>query len=281
MKGHPALKLGRSSAFTLIELLVVIAIIAILAAILFPVFAQAREKARAISCLSNMKQIGLGMAMYSQDYDESMILNTRSYATTSGDWHGQWAQEIQAYIKNTLLFSCPSGTNKDVRTIYTNAKGTTPNVGGIQVPWQGALGANELIVKAAGCEFLNGDCGGNGYQITPVKLAELGKPADIPVIADCSYIIWPDIDRVINPNPTGAPWDGGFNAVPAFARHSGSGSNIAFADGHAKFRQQGSMTLDPNRATLPNPCSSYQFQDNGCQRYKYKMPICPDDDRVK
>src|SRR5579862_5972441 len=74
----------RNSAFTLIELLVVIAIIAILAAILFPVFAQAREKARGISCLSNVKQLGLGVLMYVQDYDETFPIGAQQ------DWNNSW-----------------------------------------------------------------------------------------------------------------------------------------------------------------------------------------------
>ena len=93
--------------FTLIELLVVIAIIAILAAILFPVFAQAREKARAISCLSNMKQIGLGQLMYAQDYDEQF---TSGVLPTSGPGFPGigWAGQMYPYVKNTQLFKCPN-----------------------------------------------------------------------------------------------------------------------------------------------------------------------------
>src|SRR5579872_7481927 len=82
----------RRSGFTLIELLVVIAIIAILAAILFPVFAQAREKARAITCLSNLKQIGLACTMYTQDYDETL-----PFAWSA---QGGWYNLLQPYIKN-------------------------------------------------------------------------------------------------------------------------------------------------------------------------------------
>jgi len=108
--------------FTLIELLVVIAIIAILAAILFPVFARAREKARQSSCLSNLKQIGLAHLMYAQDYDESFlagryhgvcIFGHLHNAGASGDIYAindyqGWATHIHPYINNTQIFRCPS-----------------------------------------------------------------------------------------------------------------------------------------------------------------------------
>jgi len=92
---------ARGNAFTLIELLVVIAIIAILAAILFPVFAKAREKARTASCGSNLKQIGLALKQYSQDYDE---VNVRIYFNSTTRWH----QAVQPYMKSTDLFRCNS-----------------------------------------------------------------------------------------------------------------------------------------------------------------------------
>jgi len=108
--------------FTLIELLVVIAIIAILAAILFPVFAEAREKARAISCLSNMKQIATAAQMYVQDYDEHLFFRasgpnrataSRTGAVTpAGDavdyWHEVWWNALMPYIKNNQVYTCPS-----------------------------------------------------------------------------------------------------------------------------------------------------------------------------
>ena len=90
--------------FTLIELLVVIAIIAILAAILFPVFAKAREKARQSSCLSNTKQLGIGVLSYAQDYDE---LLPRTAITVPGGNHG-WQTLIHPYVKNDQIFTCPS-----------------------------------------------------------------------------------------------------------------------------------------------------------------------------
>jgi len=100
-------------AFTLIELLVVIAIIAILAAILFPVFARARENARRSNCMSNLKQIGLGMMMYSQDYDDHLTASSLAddnIATPDGVVHatGLWTGMIYPYIKSYQLFNCPS-----------------------------------------------------------------------------------------------------------------------------------------------------------------------------
>jgi len=99
--------------FTLIELLVVIAIIAILAAILFPVFAQAREKARGASCLSNAKQMGLGMMMYVQDYEESLPPNQAYYAEIGGGplVRHTWADMIYPYIKNGTAHADNNGSS--------------------------------------------------------------------------------------------------------------------------------------------------------------------------
>jgi prepilin-type N-terminal cleavage/methylation domain-containing protein/prepilin-type processing-associated H-X9-DG protein len=104
----------KRKGFTLIELLVVIAIIAILAAILFPVFAQAREKARAISCLSNTKQLGLADIMYGQDYDEA---GPSGYNTAGNG--GGWACQLYSYVKSKGAYKCPddplvSGANTGV-----------------------------------------------------------------------------------------------------------------------------------------------------------------------
>src|SRR3712207_6069133 len=94
----------RKRGFTLIELLVVIAVIAILAAILFPVFAQAREKARSAACLSNTKQMGLGVSMYAQDYDEVLPMGGNGGPTGANRWY-HW---IQPYTKNRQIGICPS-----------------------------------------------------------------------------------------------------------------------------------------------------------------------------
>ncbi|MDR3708472.1 MAG: DUF1559 domain-containing protein [Capsulimonadaceae bacterium] len=112
-------KKGVAPGFTLIELLVVIAIIAILAAILFPVFATAREKARCTACLSNEKQLGLALIQYSQDYDERLPSGTCTYANPCGtpaagaNFVGMgWGGEIYPYVKTSAAYTCPDDTQQ-------------------------------------------------------------------------------------------------------------------------------------------------------------------------
>lgn len=111
------MKLKRTG-FTLIELLVVIAIIAILAAILFPVFQKVRENARRVSCESNMKQIGLALTQYTQDYDEKFVSGATGHEPYSG-----WAGQVYPYIKSTGVFHCPDDPTGSVNIPAT---GTTP-----------------------------------------------------------------------------------------------------------------------------------------------------------
>jgi prepilin-type N-terminal cleavage/methylation domain-containing protein/prepilin-type processing-associated H-X9-DG protein len=103
----------KSHGFTLIELLVVIAIIAILAAILFPVFAKVREKARQASCLSNEKQLGLGFAQYNNDYDDTMPNGRSPYDSAAG-----WAGQIYAYVKSNNVYRCPDESSAGVASSY-------------------------------------------------------------------------------------------------------------------------------------------------------------------
>jgi prepilin-type N-terminal cleavage/methylation domain-containing protein len=113
------MKSSKRYGFTLIELLVVIAIIAILAAILFPVFAKVREKARQISCLSNMKQLALGEVQYNQDYDEKYAPGASTYGLGTG-----WAGQIYPYVKSVNVFICP-----DDNSPYLHAGGTNNDSG--------------------------------------------------------------------------------------------------------------------------------------------------------
>jgi prepilin-type N-terminal cleavage/methylation domain-containing protein/prepilin-type processing-associated H-X9-DG protein len=123
----------RPRGFTLIELLVVIAIIAILAAILFPVFAQAREKARQSACLSNLKQIGTGLMMYTQDYDEAFPCNWFGglWPTTPDGKQYKWMDAIYPYVKNEQVFTCPSdGTTRKKYIFFQHlAKSSQDNWG--------------------------------------------------------------------------------------------------------------------------------------------------------
>ncbi|RYX83583.1 DUF1559 domain-containing protein [bacterium] len=205
---------SNSSAFTLIELLVVIAIIAILAAILFPVFARARENARRASCQSNLKQIGLGVLQYVQDYDETYPLNTRG-ATTGGNDYALWMVNIYPYVKSTQIFNCPSGKN------IQNLSFTSP---ALTFAWIRSYGMSELVTSA----FNN-----------PIKASQVGKTSEMALLGDCTFTIWNSPGRVYNANSddiTSAP------LVPAesMARHLG-GSNVAYMDGHVKYIPQSKM----------------------------------------
>lgn len=114
-----------SKGFTLIEILVVIAIISILSAILFPVFARTRENARKTSCLSNLKQLGMGVQMYSQDYDEKIPAAYLYWVTGNTNYLNSWMQLVMPYVKNAQVCECPSysaasiysenGPNKQIR----------------------------------------------------------------------------------------------------------------------------------------------------------------------
>ena len=208
----------RRRAFTLIELLVVIAIIALLAAILFPVFARARENARKTSCLSNAKQIATGVAMYTQDYDEYMVPLGNDTAPSASPIipaaYSWWPDLIYPYIKSRQVFFCPSATPKTTVSIGMNH----PQFGYWQV---GAVGATSL------------------------SLADIAKPAQSVVFADSGRVpnptAEPDTWTSTQPTqlfrtPDNLPWytdyAGGFGEH-AFNRHLDA-CNFVFGDGHAK-----------------------------------------------
>ncbi len=209
--------------FTLIELLVVIAIIAILAAILFPVFAQAREKARAISCLSNLDQQGLAMQMYVQDYDETFPINLylNNYGTASMCSVAYW-QELMPYQKNAQMGICPS----DAHPLKLNTAFTTIGLPPICMTTPPALAVSYQANYAL---FDDGDPNpvfGNETGRSVWTLAGIPFPADTSAIADAAVTL----PQAYCPGST-APF--GLFDSPVQARHTGT-VNSVYVDGHAK-----------------------------------------------
>ncbi|MBB6053815.1 DUF1559 domain-containing protein [Armatimonas rosea] len=237
----------KRSAFTLIELLVVIAIIAILAAILFPVFAQAREKARQTACLSNSKQLGTALMMYAQDYDGAMMKNTYDKATPRS---GFWPLVLMPYVKNTQVFLCPSDSapaKLDVKdssgVTVTVASSYIPNYNVVSEwnyvpPTESAVTAPaSLVVFAERRSQL-----ANGTAIAAHKGITAFLPQACPgwtlgveyrqaTMADATTTLVGTADK---PEIVRVKWD----------RHSG-GANYTFLDGHAKWMRL-EQTLSPS-----------------------------------
>jgi prepilin-type N-terminal cleavage/methylation domain-containing protein/prepilin-type processing-associated H-X9-DG protein len=210
-KGVTAVQRSKRVGFTLIELLVVIAIIAILAAILFPVFAQAREKARSTNCLSNMKQLGTAVIMYANDYDGAYPLA----------WHSDPAQYgfdvmLVPYTKSLQVFDCPSNT-------------TTPRW------WAGyKKQANIDRPGIPGDYAMNGDLTARTVNNIRAGLTEssVERPADTILMTE----IW-DLRKSTKEGPHHEIFTGNKGAVCEripFDIHQG-GSNYNFVDGHAKW----------------------------------------------
>jgi prepilin-type N-terminal cleavage/methylation domain-containing protein/prepilin-type processing-associated H-X9-DG protein len=232
--------LKNARGFTLIELLVVIAVIAILAAILFPVFAQAREKAHQAQCLTHLRQIGMALKLYVQDYDERF---PAQYAASDeihqvSDAQGMWCQQIQPYLRSLDLLHCPSDNISDALRATSPCAAEARNAPGLPAL---SYGVNWMLV-------LN----------TPgLPLARIPRPSQTLLVADCTepwtFQACPETDR------KGVRWShiAYANGPPACNRtggshfgphggHSGAGherhiagSNLCYVDGHVQYLAAG------------------------------------------
>jgi prepilin-type N-terminal cleavage/methylation domain-containing protein/prepilin-type processing-associated H-X9-DG protein len=195
--------------FSLIELLVVISIIAILTGILFPVFAQTREKARSTMCLSNARQIGYAHTMYAQDWDEKLVPLRLNFRRGPEIFDRHWMHLLYPYVRSAELFDCPSSPQK----------------------WHGPE--------------LSGGAGGYGYNakfLMTTSLAQIAKPSATIAYSDTAPAI-NDIWFAIGVRPRNTPyWIVQQARDEAFVdyRHLGM-ANVVFMDGHAKAMTQGQL----------------------------------------
>jgi len=193
----------KRKAFTLIELLVVVAIIGILAAILFPVFARARENARRASCMSNVKQLSLASLMYAQDYDERLV---PSYDDRTPSFF--WFMGLAPYVKNDQVFFCPSDSKRDASKPITKFN--------ISYGWNHyGLGYYFGLVRPY-----------PSYSQGGMPLAAMEAPSETVILGDSGIGTTSDNSWGIHYNSPGY--------YPIGVRHL-EGANFCFADGHAKW----------------------------------------------
>ena len=212
---------NKAAGFTLIELLVVIAIIAILAAILFPVFASAREKARQTACLSNMKQIGTALIMYTQDFDETLPCSNGDIAdyfnpANVNNYNGNWIVEIYPYMKTKDVFICPSsvpGVND------TSADSTTA----IPTQWgDTSLQGNAVIMQR--------------------PISDMPAPANIIFVGEEHIRVNRALLRPRLTPGTFDPlryqgWHGIVGGKERYNNNHNGGGNLTYVDGHAKWKK--------------------------------------------
>ncbi len=221
--------------FTLIELLVVIAIIAILASILFPVFAQAREKARQTSCLSNLKQMGLGLMMYSQDYDEQLLgFGNCSIGRPSPGSCVYWQALIQPYVKNRGVTLCPTNVanygSPSWFSCLDNIDVKCANAACRSCSWDVSYAVNAINTWYTNVwrDCTGAACNSTHYGPGGRAMPEVAVPADTIYITDATF---PDI---WNQNHLGSPMGRslfGFGSRPVPHQNSW---DVTYVDGHVK-----------------------------------------------
>jgi prepilin-type N-terminal cleavage/methylation domain-containing protein/prepilin-type processing-associated H-X9-DG protein len=265
-------KFGRkgTTGFTLIELLIVIAIIALLAAILFPVFARARENARRASCMSNLKQIGLASAQYTQDYDGRIVpprIDGKNPVNHTGE--PTWADRLFPYVKNTQIYLCPSDTKKRLMRLQSwgtaDVQYASYVINGMLPNWQnGGAGTNfSCAVGSPG----GGSTGVNAYSgflqlnktnptwdLKSALETSIESPATkifavdgvhITTSGSTSPYVYPYLEQYCKdadsfPGASPIQTEGGASATMKTSERHFEGFNALYGDGHVKWMKFGS-----------------------------------------
>ncbi|MBM3497280.1 MAG: DUF1559 domain-containing protein [Armatimonadetes bacterium] len=216
--------------FTLIELLVVIAIIAILAAILFPVFARAREQARSSSCSSNVKQLMVAFQMYASDSDGNLPYY---WYIVSGGRAWTWPEIVDPYVKNTQIHICPSAP-LTATTYWATAPAGTAVVSTycwpswVKYSWYNWYGTTMFAGYPTGTSGVKV----NAWDVVAHGMDEVDKPAEAALLVEGHYIAYYPVAGM----RFGSAYTSGFGQVgnANIYRHNG-GHNVGFCDGHVKF----------------------------------------------
>jgi prepilin-type N-terminal cleavage/methylation domain-containing protein/prepilin-type processing-associated H-X9-DG protein len=273
---------AKTRGFTLIELLVVIAIIAILAAILFPVFAQARESARTSSCLSNSKQISLGILQYVQDYDEKfpqplndVPASDPQYDKTDTGWgvwlvrHRGWEHKIQPYVKNTQVFLCPSSPGGPDHDIVNASNKTDWRIGATHYAMNKNLTGDPFYGQP-----------GNGSGFGPQKLASLNWSAMTIMLSEApngsqvgsithAYDGWGWTNghlNQINGGGSGDPWQA--NAYTVCSTKNNNGADLKDISDSSKIQHGSWNGASPAPGRRHKDGGNYVFSDGHAKWYK-------------